>query len=287
MNENKQVEKQLLQVVKAIIKGDQIDNNKNKDFLEIEIIKLIQSSTDKKQVITGLTTFYKITKIYEFENGHLKSHYNNLFDQINLILLRFLSELTTDLTDQTNNLTSRLILKIFFKSILTIWPSSVKSTFNEWMEMLVLCANSEIPLTVSRNESDTSHSISNNKLLEDSSYFKLKFLCFEIWQSIYQKYGLEEITEIAKKEVTQFQDRITYHYSEIFLKIFVNCLQKSKNFKVPEKIVCIIYKYLSLMLSREHLFPNQDQIIEYIIKEHAIQDCLITREDIELYNRVK
>lgn len=276
---HKLVEKQINQCLKKIIRND----FPNKWVNVIEQIKNLFESEEEEKIFTGIKIFLQFSKVYEFEGHKIKLPYNSALEYLNNYFLKFLDMLLPNLNNEKSAYIILKIIKIFAKSIqVNISPIFVdKTNFENWIKAIFICAEFKIPEEFSTKTNDIVKIAENNKSL----FWKLKFNAFTVILRIYQKYGFKDSMEFKKNKV--FVKRIEAEYTKLFFDLSISTLYKSSSEFVSVKVLCLVYKILSMAISREHMISEFEKHLGRILKDFIIQNIFLTEEDIECYNHVK
>jgi len=108
------------------------------------------------------------------------------------------------------------------------------------------------------------------EFLECSIILSIKTKSAEILFKIYEKYSYK--LKVNKKDKNAFSDLISNKYSFKIFDSFVYLLSISNDKNIPEKILCYIYEFFSLILIRKekYLISYLESNIQTIIKNYII-----------------
>jgi hypothetical protein len=268
--------KQLNQSVKKILKYD----FKDKWTSFTQTVLGFFNTGDDKNIYTGIIAFHQLSKIYEFETGDYKKAYNASFDAIQPYLISFLDKLLGNLQNDQAALICYKIIKIFFKSIqLEVSQSIMKSeTFDTWMTTLVKIMKSE---TITHDKVDNQE---QKDKLAALIQWKLVILAYQTSYRVYQKYGYLSALESKKDHIMkEFCLTIQNRYSELFLNIYLEGLNKSKEKYIPDKVLFYIFKYMSQCVSRKINMKIIEANLDTIIREYIIQNSFISVKEIAMF----
>jgi hypothetical protein len=275
---HKLVEKQINQCLKKLIRNDFPNNWSN----VLEKLKELFESGDEEKIFVGIKVFNQFSKVYEFESGKTKAPYNAALEHLNNYFLKFLDILVPNIENDKSATIILKIIKIFAKSIqVNISPIFVnKENFDNWIKVILICADSKMPEDLTVKTTDPAKMEQNNK----SIFWKLKFNAFTIILRVYQKYGFKDSMEYKKNKL--FVKRISKHFTPVFFETCLNTLYKSSSQFISEKVLCLVFKVLSLTISREHMIEEFEKHLGRILKDYIIQNIFLTTSDIDCYNNV-
>lgn len=121
--------------------------------------------------------------------------------------------------------------------------------------------------------------------LKKNNLWSIKCLCSQIIFKIYEKYGTINIVK-KEKEIHTFVYSIENKYSLCFLETYLYLLNNFKNKYLPEKIICDIFNFFYLIITRKHMIDIFEPYLESLIKEHIVNLNILTLQDFEIIKNV-
>jgi hypothetical protein len=234
---------------------------------------------DDSKIYTGVIAFFQISKIFEFESGEYKADYNSSLEVLNSYLLAFLNNLYSNLSNAHAAYIYYKIIKIFFKSI-QLGASKIlfeEKNFETWNYFAISAIKFALPSELTYKTEKTDEISTLNKNI----FWKLKKLCFQLIYRIYHKYG--NLENLENENLKPFCKLINSVYLKLYYDVCLEVLTVSKLQYVAEYINCIIYKLLSHMITRNHMIPQIESQLEVILKDHLVQNVMMTLQDFDLW----
>lgn len=261
------------EIIKKIVKLD--FPQKWTNFLEKIILSL--SSNDERKIFGALNAFGQLSKLHEFDSGTSKKFYNDSISQIEPILINLMIPIVQNLSNENMVLIGNKILKIYYRSIqLDLSECFTKQeSLEKWLFFIVTIIKHQL-----NDNLETKTENLNEKELEKNIYWKIKYNCFNIIYRLYHKYGY--VSKKEKGKLKSLCDLINNNCSRAFLEVNIEILLRSKNFFVPSNILCLVYKLMTIMISRNANIELIEPLLETIVKDYVVLGTMITKDDIEL-----
>lgn len=234
---------------------------------------------DDSKIYAGVISFFQISKIFEFESGEYKADYNASLEVLNTYLHNFLNNLYTNLSNAHAAYIYYKILKIFFKSI-QLSASKIlfeEKNFETWNMFAIAAIRLALPSDITTKTEKTEEISALNKNI----FWKLKKLCFQLIYRIYHKYG--NLENLENESLKPFCKLIGGVYLKLYYEVCLEVLALSKLQFVSEYIMCIIYKLISHMITRNHMIPQIESQLEIILKDYLVQNVMMTLNDFDLW----
>jgi len=249
-----------------------------KDIFLTKIVEFFKSMEESK-IYAGVIAFFQISKIYEFESGDYKVDYNTAIDLLNPYLISFLNNLYTNLGNSHAAFIYYKILKIFFKSIQLGASKQLfqEKNFETWNTFIIAA----IRFPLSPELLQKTEKTEEIKLLNKNIFWKLKKLCFQLIYRIYHKYGNSE--NLENESLKPFCLLINSIYIRVYYEVSLEVMGISKLQYVSEFIMCIIYKLISHMITRNHMVAEIESQLEIILKDYLVQNVMMTLQDFDLW----
>lgn len=232
-------------------------------------ITVLLNSNDESQIYAGLSLYYEITKVYEFETNTNRALYLETFNNILPGITAFADNLKDKLDHEVGLVILKKILKIFYRTIQSSLPKLLQETtyFEKWLFILLTVISN-----IKGNDSEDGNT--------DTNYFKVGTTVMNIIYRIYQKYAtLMKTDDVVMKDFSLSLDQ---NYSGKVLDVFFNLLEKTKTQHFPSKIVCFIYKFFSRQVVKgihmDKFAPN----LEVLLNEFIVQTIILNKKDIAL-----
>ena len=266
--ENIKILKHFTQCVKKILNLDYKDLWQN-DFMNFVLNCL--NSQNQNQIYAGITLFFQLSKIYEFQDDENQLIYNEAFKLVNEKFIFFI-----DMCKGIKNNVEALILyklyKIFLKNFQGSVPSFVltNDVYKCWSNYLVQI----LKIPVGRQ-------YINEK---NSNFWKLRRICLYIISRVTQKYRSRIKGDEIHNNFRQilFKEYIPQYY-DLLTVIYSNCNKNEEYIDDQGKYFIYNFYYFLLDLNefREkiiQLFCQNDLILEEVIK-----DCTMPKSDLEAW----
>ena len=238
-------------------------------------------SNEEKKVFSGVNCLLQIAKNNEFEIDNPRNAYQTMLETMKDILENLMETLLKNLKIELAALIVKKILKIYSCSIQIKMPKFLMSfdSLSKWFSFFKLIIISPLD---SPFETKTEDPLEIDKLTKNV-YWKIKYLSFNIAYRIYQKYGIENKNDKAQ---LQFSIIINENFAPVLLEVALDTLFKSSTQFIAHNVTAIIFKFLNMLPQRKQLMDILEKHLEVILKNHIIQESLITKKDIELWDTV-
>jgi hypothetical protein len=286
----KMILKLYTEIIKKILKYE----NQWNEFIP-KVIEYLKSQ-NPFEILCGVSSFYQMSLVYEFELDERKEIYNGCFayvlDNLERLMEGIIQVTSVDLNnfsdDNTNQITMKIlykILKIFFTTIQMGIPRVLieRSRFEKWLNFLdffIKCSPPETCLYLLKKPSN----LEELAYLRKSKVWKIKYICYDSLHKFYEKYG--DISKISKKEteLKDFAEWLNNTYSTYFYEKFLLAIYQSKENYVEEEILCLAYNYLQLVINRKDVVIIEilHGQVDTLIKNYIVQGALLNMKDLDL-----
>lgn len=238
-----------------------------------EIIALFESQNESK-IYCGLTIFYQLTKLYEFESAKNRIEYDAAFNSIITYLSQFLKNVFNKLDNEVGLVILKKILKIIYRTICSDIPLSLvnKDTFQFYLQTIM-------QIITNLQGADKLNDQSSEEML-NSNFWKVGLLCFQIPFRLISKYANPNVTD--SKKLKELSVHLSKDYQPEILKVFFVVLEKSLQEKFPDKIICIIYKYLTHLVNKNSFVDLIVPHLNILLSEFIVQNTIISKSDLIL-----
>ena len=234
------------------------------------------------KVFSGVNSILLLAKSNEYEVENAKTAYHNTLRLIQEDIENLMQTILGNLKIEFAAIIVKKLLKIYNCSIQLSMPKFYMdiNSLSKWFNYFKIIINSSLEKDL---ETKTENSEEIEKMTKNV-YWKIKYQCFNIIYRIYQKYGIESNTE---KSLLQFSKIINDHFGPIILELSLNTLFKTTSNFVAHNVIALIFKFFNLLPQRNQLMDTLEKHLESILKNHIIQETLVTKKDIELWEQVK
>ena len=239
------------------------------------------TSNNENMVFAGVNSFLQVSKSFEFELDNQKMAYHIALGSIQEILENLIGNLLTNLKIDFAAILVKKLLKIYNCSIQISIPKFYMdfNNLSKWFNFFKTILNSKLENGLDNKTDDPEEIDKRTK----NVYWKIKYQCFNIIYRIYQKYGVESKND---KNLSQFSKIINDHFAILILELSLETLFKTFSNFVSHNIIAIVFKFLNMLPQRKQLMDQLEKHLEVIMKNHLIQEILVTKKDIELWDTV-
>lgn len=272
---NKLIRKQICECIKKIAK---FELSNKFSFVIDNIIKSFASGEDNK-IFAGIIIFYNIAKLYSFETGDYKIPYTDAFNKMHDYLMNFIVHLIDNFDNPEACYIIYKIIKIYFLSTQTDLNDFVTYPINleKWMNVLLFILEKKYSnelVKITENSEDQKH-------LEKNIYWKIKLYAMKIFNFSYYRHSHKSKNKDSK--IKEYSNLITNTYTEKFFNSYIAILHSSKDQYIPDPLGGQIYKFIADLVSKNHLIPQIEQLMENILNEHIIRSSFIKKGHIDLW----
>jgi hypothetical protein len=241
----------------------------------------MMKSNEEKKVFSGVNCLLQIAKNNEFEIDNPRNAYQTVLESMKEILENLMETLLTNYKIEFAAQIVKKILKIYSCSIQITMPKFLMdlNSLSKWFSYFKLIITSPLDSSL---ETKTEDPIEIEKLTKNV-YWKIKYQSFNIAYRIYQKYGIENKNDKAQ---AQFSKIINEKFAPLLLEVALETLFKGSTQFIAHNVTAIIFKFLNMLPQRKQLMDILEKNLEAILKNHIIQETLITKKDIELWDSV-
>lgn len=270
--EEKAILQQYIPAVKKILKLDFETSFPNC----VKSIKDLLESKNESRIYAGLCVFYQLCKIYEFETNKKRGKFLEIFNEVFPVLLLFADDLKDKLTNEVAIIVLQKILKIIYKVIQTDIPALLieERNFDKILIVVFSVMNLENPnmMAFPKNTQEINQ-------LNNSEFWKLMLVSFQICYKVVQKYGNEAICDIDY--LIPFCKRLNEKYTLEILKAMIHALYKTNSMYFIDQAICFMFKYLSLLMSKNSHIREISEQLDKIMKEFLIPNVVLSPKDLD------
>lgn len=260
--------------IEAIRKILKLDYSRiwKEEFLK-DLIGLFLSKNESK-IYAGLTIFYQLSKLYEYESTKNRIDYEFAFEKIFPYLTEFFNNVKLKLDDEVCIIILKKILKIVYKTINSDIPT-ILLDFNNFSTYI----NTLNEIITNLNGVDKTIFKSSEELLS-TNIWKCGLLCFQILFRIISKYGNPLITDNSRAKA--LSNIIKEKHQIEILKVFFIVLEKSLFQLFPDKIMCIIFKYLAHLIEKANHVNLITPHLDIFLSDFIVQNAMLSSSDLLL-----
>lgn len=268
---DKSIMKLFVEAIKKILKFDFVVHWKAQF---VNDIKTLFESKNESKIYCGITIFYQLAKIYEFETARNRADYEECFVQLFSYLSEFLKQVKNNIDNEIGLVILKKILKLTYRTVNSDIPAVLceNGAFEFWIMSIIEVVNN---LKGEAKE----QSRSSDEMLS-TNYWKTGLQAFQILYRLCTKYSNPNITD--SKKLKSLSLLIKDKYQTDILKVFFVILEKSVTQVFPDRIICLIFKYLAHSIGKNTNVDMIEPHLDILLSDFIIQNSILIKADLLL-----